>query len=64
VSGMEWLGSWRGFGGLKGKARIGSGPSIHYEPKGVRLLILTLTLRIVLNFFGTIVATLRIQKIR
>jgi hypothetical protein len=38
--------------------------SIYYEPKGVRSLILTLTIRIVLNFFGTIVATLRIHKIR
>jgi hypothetical protein len=38
--------------------------SIYYEPKGVRSLILTFTLRIVLNFFGTIVATLRIHKIR
>ncbi len=27
-----------------------AGPSIHYEPKEVRILILTLTLRIVLNF--------------
>jgi hypothetical protein len=38
--------------------------SIYYEPKGVRVLILTLTIRVVLNFFGTIVATLRIHKIR
>jgi hypothetical protein len=48
----------------KGKPGGEARASIYYEPKGVRVLILTFTIRAVLNFFGTIVATLRIHKIR
>jgi hypothetical protein len=64
VAGMDGWVSGEASEVSKGKPGGKGRASIHYEPKGVRLLILTLTLRIVLSFFGTIVATLRIQKIR